>query len=200
MVPLSVLLGVLALLSVIQTVGKSGHGLPAAVTGLLTGAFYGLIVRAYLRRGQARATSQIPLALVAGPVATLLPFALPFVSVGGNTGPVLVVGDLLLLCGFAFSVWSLRCLDRNLSVVPQARTLVQHGPYARVRHPLYLGELVAMLGLALSLGGPGPLLLWAALLCLQAYRAIQEERLLCAALPDYADYTTRTSRIVPGIF
>lgn len=206
MVPVGALLGGLAVLQLVdllrgEAADHSGSTLAAAaVTGGLTAAFYTLIIWCYLRRGPAQATSRVPLALAAGPLATFLPFALPFAGNGHSPGALVVVGDLLIIAGFGFSLWSLRCLDRNLSVVPQARELVQHGPYSRIRHPLYLGELVAMLGLALTLGGPAPLLLWAVLVALQGYRAVQEEGLLASALTDYAGYQSRTARIVPGIF
>lgn len=204
MVPLAVLLGVLAILRLVALVrGDSDSPVKlgvAVLTGGLTAVFYLFIVRAYLRRGEARATSRVPLALVAAPLATFLPFGLPFAAAGGSSTATLVAGELLLVVGFAYSVWAVRCLDRSLSMVPQARTLVCHGPYATVRHPLYLGELVAMLGLALTLGGVWPLVLWLGLVLLQGYRAVQEERLLAAHLPDYSDYQARTARIVPGLF
>lgn len=204
MVPFSVFFGGLALLRLTSLLLGPGVGsletVVAAVTGSLTAAFYVLIVRAYLRRGAATATSRVRLTFLAAPLATFLPFGMPFVGAGGRSAQLLVLGDVLLVLGFAYSVYALRCLDRSLSVVPQARTLVQHGPYATVRHPLYLGELVAMLGLALTLGGSWPLVLWAVLVGLQAYRAVQEERLLRANLPDYADYQSRTARVVPGVF
>jgi protein-S-isoprenylcysteine O-methyltransferase Ste14 len=204
MVPISVLLGGLALLRLVSLLG-GGEGsaletAATAVTALITAAFYVLIIRAYLRRGAAKATSRVWLAHVAGPLATFLPFGLPFVGTGGAGLVAQVVGNVLLMAGFGYSLWALRCLDRSLSIVPQARHLVQHGPYASVRHPLYLGELVAMFGLALTVGGSGPLLLWVGLVGLQAYRAVQEERLLRANLPEYADYQTRTARILPGVF
>lgn len=206
MVPLGVLLAGLSVLRVGTLLGRpDGTHDPVAtaaqvVTALVVLAFYAVMAHAYLRRGAALATTDRPLALLAAPVATFLPFALPFTASGGAPAVVTVLGDLLLVGGLTFSVWSLRCLDRSLSVVPQARTLVQHGPYARVRHPLYTGELVAMLGLALTLGGYAPLGVWAALVCLQGYRAVKEEQLLSARLPGYASYRSRTARILPGLF
>lgn len=204
MVPISILLGGLALVRLVVLVRGENDGAlrlgVALLTGGLTAVFYLFIVRAYLRRGAPRATTRVPLALAAAPLATFLPFGLPFVGTGGSRTATLLLGELLLIVGFAYSVWAVRCLDRSLSMVAQARALVEHGPYATVRHPLYLGELVAMLGLALTLGGFAPLALWALLVLLQAYRAVQEERLLAATLPDYAGYQARTARIVPGLF
>ena len=51
--------------------------------------------------------------------------------------------DVLLLAGTAWSVWSLRFLGRNVSVLAQARDVVDRGPYRWVRHPLYAGEIVS---------------------------------------------------------
>lgn len=204
MVPISVLGGGVAVARIVLLLREGADGPGSLVAALLTaglsGIFYALIVWAYLRRGPARATSRVRLALLAAPIATFLPFALPHLGAGGVGTPVVFVGDLLLVLGLTWSVWSLRCLDRSLSVVPQARELVDHGPYALVRHPLYLGEIVAMLGLALALGGLLPVLGWVALVLLQCYRAVQEEALLGASLPGYDDYRRRTARVLPGIF
>jgi protein-S-isoprenylcysteine O-methyltransferase Ste14 len=41
-------------------------------------------------------------------------------------------------------------LGRSFSVVPQARGLVRGGPYSFVRHPLYLAEEIALLGILLQ--------------------------------------------------
>lgn len=204
MVPISVVGGAVSvgkLFAILMYEAASTTTLVVGVaTSALTAAFYALIVWAYLRRGPARSTTGSWTARVAAPVATFLPFTLPFLSGGSAPHVAILLGDVLLVAGLAWSVWSVRCLDRNLSLVAQAREVVQTGPYAWVRHPLYLGELVAMLGLALTLGGMLPLFAWALLVALQAYRAVHEEALLVRVLPAYGAYQQRTARIVPGVF
>jgi len=204
MVPVSVVGGAIAVAKLFDVVSSGtvdlATALAAGLTSALTAAFYSLIVWAYLRRGQARSTTTSRRALLAAPLATFLPFAMPFLGRGGVDPVVLLMGDWLLVCGFAFSVWAVRHLDRSLSVVAQAREVVDSGPYAAVRHPLYVGEIVAMLGLALTLGGVAPLMVWGVLVLLQAFRAVHEEALLAAALPAYAGYRRRTARLLPGVF
>lgn len=203
MVPIAVVGGTAAIGRLYEGLageGDGGHLVAAVVTSGLTAAFYALIVWAYLRRGPAKSTTTSLGARVAAPTATFLPLALPFVGSGNVSAVALTVGNVLLVVGLAWSVWSIRCLDRNLSVVAQARDVVQSGPYAWVRHPLYLGELVAVLGLSLTLGGPGAVGAWALLVVLQGYRAVHEESLLTEVLPAYQDYARRTARIVPGVF
>jgi protein-S-isoprenylcysteine O-methyltransferase Ste14 len=198
MVAVSVLAGSFSL-SRLVALPEDGGGIGSALTAGLTAVFYGLLVWAYLRRGPANSTSQVRSALVAAPVATFLPFGLPFLGTGDSTGS-LIISDGLMVLGLTWSVWSLKSLDRSISIVPQARKLVDHGPYRKVRHPLYLGEIVTVLGFALALGGPLPLVGWVLLVVLQAYRATQEELLLGTAIPEYRAYQLRTSRILPGVF
>jgi protein-S-isoprenylcysteine O-methyltransferase Ste14 len=196
-------------LSMLSAAGRAWvtatSALPAGETALqlasclLTAAFCGLVVGAYLRRGEARATDGSPGVRLAAPLATCLPLAIPALptSPAGSTRSLLAF--VLILSGSAWSVWAVRHLSTCLSVVPQARRLVDTGPYRLVRHPLYLGELVAVCGFAVR-GGHwlhGVLLL--ALLALQVYRAGREEALLAGQVPGYAGYAARTWRIVPGV-
>jgi protein-S-isoprenylcysteine O-methyltransferase Ste14 len=97
-------------------------------------------------------------------------------------------------------VWALRSLAANLSIVPQARAAVTHGPYRWVRHPLYVGEFVALCGLALHVGRAPAALLVAVEAVLQVYRAYREERLLVLEVPGYREYAARTRRLVPGMW
>ena len=106
----------------------------------------------------------------------------------------------LMVLGMAFTVWSLVTLGRSFGVEPQVRTLVQHGPYRLIRNPLYVGEMVTLIGAVCF----SPTLLKTAILltlaAIQAYRAIQEELLLEENLPEYAAYKLRSKRFVPGLF
>jgi protein-S-isoprenylcysteine O-methyltransferase len=64
-------------------------------------------------------------------------------------------GVLLILLGLGFAVWARFVLGRNWSgivTVKEDHTLITRGPYAWVRHPIYTGILLALLGTAVTLG------------------------------------------------
>jgi protein-S-isoprenylcysteine O-methyltransferase Ste14 len=139
-----------------------------------------------------------------GPVEALgalliVVFAFPVLPHPTHGAAVAAAADVLLLAGSIWSVWSLRRLGRSFSVIAQARAVVSTGPYRLVRHPLYLGEVVSAAGLALTVAGWPALAAWCVLVSLQVYRSVQEERVLSAHLPDYADYRARTHRLIPGV-
>lgn len=166
----------------------------------LVGAFYAVIIWSYLRRGPARASSTSIPANVAAVVATLSPFAFPLLAGPTATLERALAADLLLVAGTAWSVWSLTSLGRNLSIIAQAREVVEHGPYRWIRHPLYTGEIVSSLGLAVIGGTMAAAAVWITLVVLQVYRARQEEQILISTLPAYAAYRTRTAALLPGVF
>jgi protein-S-isoprenylcysteine O-methyltransferase Ste14 len=168
-------------------------------TGLVV-AFYLLAVCCYLRRGPAVATSGSVTAHAAAISAAWLPFALPLLHGAPSGQGRQALADILMICGLAWAVWSLRYLDRNVSVLAQARDVVVRGPYRWVRHPLYLGELVATLGIAIAVNTYSALALWVALCGLQIYRAVKEEQLLLHAFPAYGSYRSRTVALLPGVF
>ena len=182
------------------------HGYRGGVPGVLRWlaaagvcAFYVLIIWCYLRRRPARATSDSVTAHWAAVTATLTPFAFPLLAGAPRSGPLLAA-DILLLTGITWSIWALSSLGRNLSVLAQARDLIDRGPYRWVRHPLYCGEIVSALGLAMAAGTAAAAGLWVALCALQVYRAIREEQVLARALPGYSIYRQRTAALLPGLF
>src|SRR5690242_816722 len=128
---------------------------------------------------------------VVGVVAALtaqLAFILIGLAAGSSgSGAVLVVGDLMLGAGLLFAIASVAFLGRCFGVLPDVRGLVTRGPYRFVRHPLYLGELTAALGVAvgarrlvLALG------VWVVCVALQLARTRYEESSLSAEFPEYA--------------
>jgi len=163
-------------------------------------AFYALIIWCYLRRRPAVATSRSVTAHLAAVAATLTPFAFPLLAAGSSGTGRQLAADALLLAGTTWSAWSMRFLGRNLSVLAQARDVVDRGPYRWVRHPLYAGEIVSCLGLAIAAGSVAAAALWLTLCALQAYRALREEQVLLRALPGYGGYRAHTAALLPGIF
>jgi protein-S-isoprenylcysteine O-methyltransferase Ste14 len=75
------------------------------------------------------------------------------------------------------------------------------GPYALVRHPMYAGAILLLIGIPLLLGSWYGLVLAPVLVVGFAIRAVLEERVLQAQLPGYADYAARVRyRFVPLIW
>jgi len=107
---------------------------------------------------------------------------------------------ILMLGGLGFAVYALFHLGRSFSLMAEARRLVIDGPYAKVRHPLYLGEAFAMLGLTLQYLSAFALLLLTLQLAFQLIRMKNEELVLAKLFPEYDDYKARTARLVPGVY
>jgi protein-S-isoprenylcysteine O-methyltransferase Ste14 len=178
----------------------SAAGVLRGFSAVLVCAFYTLIIWSYLRRGPAVATTKSITASAVAIVATFTPFAFPLLAGPEPDTTRQLAADALLVAGTAWSVWSLRFLGKNLSVIAQARGVTDQGPYRLVRHPLYTGELVSALGLALAAGTVPAAILWVALVGMQAYRALREEQVLLDALTGYREYRARTAALVPGLF
>jgi protein-S-isoprenylcysteine O-methyltransferase Ste14 len=106
----------------------------------------------------------------------------------------------LLVAGQFVCAVALLQLGRSFSVMPEARRLVTQGLYTRIRHPLYLAEAVATLGVFLQYRSPAAALLVAAQFAVQLWRMREEETVLEAQFPDYARYRARTARLVPGVY
>ena len=167
---------------------------------VLVCAFYALLIWCYLRRGPASATSRSVTAHAAAMAALWLPFAVPLLHGAPPGAARQAVSDALLVAGTAWALWSLHFLSGNLSVLAQVRGLADRGPYRWVRHPLYLGEIVSLLGVTVAASSLAAVGLWLVLCGLQAYRALREEQVLLQALPGYRDYRRRTAALVPGLF
>ena len=108
-----------------------------------------------------------------------------------------------MLCGGSFVVASTFYLRRSLTPLPYPTpegTLVQTGPYAIVRHPIYTGGLVLVLGWALLVRGWLTLLYVLAFAALMVVKIRREERWLSERYPDYESYAARVRRLVPFLY
>jgi protein-S-isoprenylcysteine O-methyltransferase Ste14 len=113
-----------------------------------------------------------------------------------------VIGTALVLSGVGLAVYARIYLGRNWGM-PMSRKeqpeLVTGGPYAFIRHPIYTGIILAMLGSAIGVS-----VIWAVLLVVFApffvYSARREEELMCEQFPgQYPEYMRRTNMIVPFV-
>ncbi len=113
------------------------------------------------------------------------------------------IGAVLALAGGAVAVWAGRTLGRSLTPFPKpaaAGSLVDNGPFRRVRHPIYSGGLLFFAGWSLF-AGPVALGLSGVLGVLWALKAGVEERHLVARYPAYSAYARRVRfRLVPGLY
>jgi protein-S-isoprenylcysteine O-methyltransferase Ste14 len=114
-----------------------------------------------------------------------------------------LVGTLVIACGAVMMCWSLLFFRswRFRAKLDQGHELATGGPFALVRHPIYLG--INLLGIGTALWIPSILLIAAAVLLVVGsdLRARAEERLLLAAFGDaYRAYMGRAKRFVPGLY
>lgn len=114
-----------------------------------------------------------------------------------------VVGLIMVITGLGFSVWARRHIGQFWSsrvTLKEGHQLIQSGPYARVRHPIYSGLALAMIGTALFVGE------WRALLGAGIFivghwlKARREEALLTSQFGhEYDEYRNRTGSLLPRL-
>lgn len=147
-------------------------------------------------RGPALRRARAPIAYLTC-AAVIVPAVLRAPSEAASPA-LMIVGELIAVLGCAWMLVSALALGRCFGVLPEARGLVTHGPYAFVRHPLYLGEFGAMAGLLIASPSPRNLAAGAVFVVAQFARMGFEERALTREFPEYADYAARTPRVVPS--
>ena len=116
-----------------------------------------------------------------------------------DLGPILsVTSTVLIVTGASLSFAVLRWLGKSFSILAEARRLVTAGPYRVVRHPLYVCEGIATLGVMLQVISPVAVLIVIGAWTVQYRRMINEEKILTTAFPEYRAYAARTPLVIPA--
>ena len=105
-----------------------------------------------------------------------------------------------LIIGTMLMIIILRQLGKSFSIMAEARQLVTSGPYATIRHPLYVAELVATIGVLIEYFSWIAVAIAAIQFAFQIQRMRNEEAVLTGTFPEYAPYMARTSRLIPRVW
>jgi protein-S-isoprenylcysteine O-methyltransferase Ste14 len=147
--------------------------------------------------------------VVAFGIASLLWFAVIGLDRRGQSSDMpwalQALGLAMLLASTCFVMWVMHENSFASAAVrvqtERSHRVVDSGPYAWVRHPMYSGAIVFFVGAALLLGSWWGVAMSLLFVVLFAIRAGIEERTLTAGLPDYADYAARVRyRLLPGLW
>ena len=116
---------------------------------------------------------------------------------------VSVVGDVLVGAGLLVSM--ITTIQNGYAAanitVESGQKVVSTGVYSVVRHPMYFGNVVMMIGVPLALGSYWALLFVIPGLAVLATRILDEEKALGQDLDGYDEYTHKVHyRLVPGVW
>jgi protein-S-isoprenylcysteine O-methyltransferase Ste14 len=112
-------------------------------------------------------------------------------------------GDALVVLGLlvVFFVFKENSYTSGVIEVGSEQKVISSGPYRIVRHPMYAGSLLLILGIPLALGSVLGLLFCLPMTAALVWRLVDEERYLSLNLPGYLAYRETTRyRLVPWIF
>lgn len=111
------------------------------------------------------------------------------------------VGIVLTFAGAALLCWARFALGKFFSAdvtLKQGHQLIQSGPYALVRHPIYTGINLAVAGTALEIGEWRGVLAFALVVIMHIIKARQEEALMAAQFGDeYSLYRRHSGFLIP---
>jgi protein-S-isoprenylcysteine O-methyltransferase Ste14 len=124
---------------------------------------------------------------------------------GWSTVPVyaVVTGDALVVVGFyvIFLVYRENTFTSATIEIAEGQKVISTGPYAIVRHPMYAGALLYLVGTPLALGSYWGFAALAAMLPFLIWRLFDEEKFLTENLQGYFDYKKKVHhRLLPGIW
>jgi len=114
------------------------------------------------------------------------------------------VGLALTVAGCAFTVWARFYLGSNWSARPtikQGHTLIRGGPYSLVRHPIYTGIVLALLGTAIYIGEIRALIGTVLALIAFKVKSLLEENFMTEQFgAEYAQYKQQVKALIPFVW
>jgi protein-S-isoprenylcysteine O-methyltransferase Ste14 len=118
--------------------------------------------------------------------------------------PIDVAGTVFAITGVAFAIWSRQILRNNWSgevAITEGQQFIGRGPYAIVRHPIYAGMLLALLGTTLVASTVGSLLgFFLAIISLWQKACVEEQFLMAEFGDQYANYQYEVKFLIPFIY
>ncbi|MBV9397095.1 MAG: isoprenylcysteine carboxylmethyltransferase family protein [Bryobacterales bacterium] len=148
---------------------------------------------------KSRIVSLVKVVILAGVILqTVVPEIAPIFS---NPKLPRAIGTGVYTAGLLMAILARVQLGRNWSDIEKSQVrndhaLVAHGLYKLVRHPIYAGDLLLLLGLEMALNSWAVLGVVALVLYVRR-KAAAEERALAKTLPGYGEYCKRTARFLP---
>ncbi len=115
-----------------------------------------------------------------------------------------IIGAAVCISGVGFAIWARKTLGSNWSArvtLKKEHELVQSGPYKIVRHPIYTGFEIGLLGVAITIGQLKGLLGLSMVFVNHYFKTRIEEEIMYSQFPaQYPEYAKRVKRLIPLIF
>ncbi|MDK2871111.1 MAG: hypothetical protein PWQ16_463 [bacterium] len=111
-----------------------------------------------------------------------------------------IMGSLLALAGMGLGLWGRSAMKESFSVkTEKPEKLIKSGPYAIIRHPLYLGLILLCMGGVIA--SSSKLLIIPFLINLVVIiKKVKTEEELLESLPEFKEYKSRTWKLIPFLW
>ena len=116
---------------------------------------------------------------------------------------IVIIGDGLVALGFfiVFIVFKENTFTAATIEIASDQTVISTGPYAIVRHPMYVGGLIMLFGTPIALGSWWALLMDIPMTFVIVWRLLDEENFLTKSLPGYDEYCQNVRyRLIPSLW
>lgn len=114
-----------------------------------------------------------------------------------------LLADVFVLLGYLFMLYvtKVNSFASRVITVEEQQSVIDTGPYSKVRHPMYVGALIMYLATPLALASWWAYLPMSLMPVLIGFRIVNEEQVLSKDLPGYVEYCQRVRwRLIPGIW